>query len=54
MSEKLKMERGSGNIFLDVGFNKVEAEDLEAESSESWQKPGWGSANGRTPSGIPT
>jgi len=26
MSEKLKMTRGSGNVFLDLGFGKAEAE----------------------------
>ena len=29
MSEKLKYVRGSGNIFLDVGFDKAEAESLK-------------------------
>ncbi len=29
MSEKLKMTRGSGNVFLDLGFNKAEAENLK-------------------------
>lgn len=28
MSEKLKMTRGSGNVFLDVGFPPGEAENL--------------------------
>ena len=28
MTEKLKMTRGSGNVFLDIGFNKDEAENL--------------------------
>lgn len=32
MSEKLKMERGSGNIFLDIGFDKAEAENLKLRS----------------------
>jgi len=29
MSEKLKITRGSGNIFLDLGFDKDEAENLK-------------------------
>lgn len=29
MSEKLKMVRGSGNVFLDLGFSKAEAENLK-------------------------
>ncbi len=29
MTEKLKMTRGSGNVFLDVGFDKTEAENLK-------------------------
>jgi predicted XRE-type DNA-binding protein len=29
MTEKLKYTRGSGNIFLDVGFDKGEAENLK-------------------------
>jgi len=28
MSEKLKITRGSGNVFLDLGFGKDEAESL--------------------------
>ena len=29
MNEKLKYVRGSGNIFVDVGFDKAEAESLK-------------------------
>ena len=29
MTEKLKRTRGSGNVFLDVGFDKEEAENLK-------------------------
>lgn len=29
MTEKLKITRGSGNVFLDIGFNKAEAENLK-------------------------
>lgn len=32
MSEKLKITRGSGNIFIDLGFNKIEAENLRLRS----------------------
>lgn len=32
MTEKLKMERGSGNIFIDIGFGKAEAENLKLRS----------------------
>jgi predicted XRE-type DNA-binding protein len=29
MTEKLKYVRGSGNIFIDLGFDKAEAENLK-------------------------
>jgi len=32
MTEKLKMVRGSGNIFADLGFDKAEAENLKLRS----------------------
>jgi predicted XRE-type DNA-binding protein len=32
MSEKLKITRGSGNVFLDIGFGKAEAENLKLRS----------------------
>ena len=32
MTGKLKMERGSGNVFLDIGFCKSEAENLKLRS----------------------
>ena len=32
MSEKLKITRGSGNVFRDIGFNKSEAENLKLRS----------------------
>lgn len=32
MTEKLKMERGSGNVFLDVGFPVDEAQNLSLRS----------------------
>ena len=32
MTGKLKYVRGSGNIFIDLGFDKVEAENLKLRS----------------------
>jgi predicted XRE-type DNA-binding protein len=32
MTEKLKFVRGSGNIFIDLGFDKAEAENLKLRS----------------------
>ena len=32
MTEKLKYTRGSGNIFIDLGFDKAEAENLKLRS----------------------
>lgn len=32
MSEKLKIRRGSGNVFLDLGFDRAEAENLKLRS----------------------
>jgi predicted XRE-type DNA-binding protein len=32
MTEKLKYVRGSDNIFIDLGFDKVEAENLKMRS----------------------
>jgi predicted XRE-type DNA-binding protein len=32
MSGKIKVERGSGNVFLDLGFGKAEAENLKLRS----------------------
>ncbi len=29
MTEKLKITRGSGNVFLDIGFSPAEAENLK-------------------------
>jgi hypothetical protein len=29
MGRKLKMTRGSGNVFTDLGFDKAEAENLK-------------------------
>jgi len=32
MSGKIRITRGSGNVFLDLGFSKVEAENLRLRS----------------------
>ena len=32
MSKKIKIEAGSGNVFLDVGFDAAEAENLRLRS----------------------
>lgn len=32
MTERLKVTRGSGNVFLDLGFSKAEAENLRMRS----------------------
>ncbi len=32
MTEKLKYVRGTGNIFIDLGFDKAEAENLKLRS----------------------
>ena len=32
MSERLKRTAGSGNVFLDLGFDKTEAENLKIRS----------------------
>ena len=32
MGEKLKIVRGSGNVFLDIGFSRVEAQNLQLRS----------------------
>jgi len=32
MSEKIRITRGSGNIFIDLGFDRLEAENLRLRS----------------------
>lgn len=32
MTERLKMERGSGNVFADIGFSPDEAQNLQLRS----------------------
>ena len=48
MSEKLKMERGSGNIFLDIGFDKAEAENLKLRSMLMMRIEDWVKDSGMT------
>lgn len=48
MSEKLKMERGSGNIFLDVGFDKAEAENLKLRAALMMRIEDWVKESGMT------
>lgn len=48
MSEKLKMERSSGNIFLNVGFDKVEAENLRLRAALMMRIEDWVKASGLT------
>ena len=48
MTEKLKYERGSGNIFLDVGFEKAEAENLKMRFELMMRIEDWVKASGLT------
>ena len=48
MTEKLKYERGSGNIFLDVGFDKPEAENLKMRFELMMRIERWVKASGMT------
>ena len=48
MSEKLKMEIGSGNIFRDIGFDKAEAENLKLRSALMMRIEDWVKASGLT------
>ncbi len=48
MSEKMKMERSSGNIFRDIGFDKVEAENLRLRSALMMRIEDWVKASGLT------
>ena len=48
MSEKLKMERGSGNIFLDVGFDKAEAENRKLRAALMMRIEDWVKESGMT------
>ena len=48
MSEKMKMERSSGNIFREIGFDKVEAENLRLRSALMMRIEDWVKASGLT------
>ncbi|MDH5221552.1 MAG: XRE family transcriptional regulator [Betaproteobacteria bacterium] len=48
MSEKIKIERGSGNVFLDLGFGKAEAENLRLRSELMVRIGDYCRASGRT------
>lgn len=48
MSGKLKMERGSGNVFLDIGFDKAEAENLKLRSELMMRIDDWVKSSGLT------
>ena len=37
MSGKIRITRGSGNIFIDLGFDKIEAENLRLRSELVFQ-----------------
>ncbi len=50
MSDKLKMERGSGNVFRDLGFDKAEAENLKLRSALMMRIEDWVKASGLTQS----
>jgi predicted XRE-type DNA-binding protein len=48
MSERIKVERGSGNVFLDLGFGKAEAENLKLRSELMMRIGDFCKASGRT------
>jgi predicted XRE-type DNA-binding protein len=48
MSEKIKGERGSGNVFLALGFGKAEAENLKLRSELMMRIAAYCKASGRT------
>jgi predicted XRE-type DNA-binding protein len=48
MSEKIKIERGSDNVFLDLGFGKAEAENLKLRSDLMMRITDYCKASGRT------
>ena len=48
VTEKLKYERGSGNIFLDVGFEKAEAENLKMRFDLMMRIEDWVKESGMT------
>ena len=48
MSGKIKVERGSGNVFLDLGFGKAEAGNLKLRSELMMRIGDYCKASGRT------
>ncbi|MGH8686893.1 MAG: helix-turn-helix domain-containing protein [Burkholderiales bacterium] len=48
MNARLKMTRGSGNVFLDMGFGKAEAENLRLRAELMRQIDGYYRASGLT------
>ena len=52
MSRKTKATRGSGNVFLDLGFNKAEAENLKLRSELIMQISEYFAGSGLTQSGA--
>jgi predicted XRE-type DNA-binding protein len=52
MSRKIKITRGSGNVFLDLGFGKTEAENLKLRSELMMQIAGYFTGSGLTQAGA--
>ena len=52
MSRKAKATRGSGNVFLDLGFSKTEAQNLKLRSELMMQISEYFRASGLTQSGA--
>ena len=52
MSGKIKVERGSGNVFLDLGFGKAEAGNLKLRSELMMRIGDYCKASGRTQSEV--
>lgn len=48
MNRMLKIDRGSGNVFLDLGFGKAEAENLKLRSELMMRITDYCKACGRT------
>ena len=48
MNEKLKITRGSGNVFLDLGFGKDEAENLKLRAELMMKIEDYVRVSGRT------
>jgi predicted XRE-type DNA-binding protein len=52
MSERIRIERGSGNVFLDLGFGKAEAENLKLRSELMMRIADYCKAGGLTQAGA--